>query len=79
VENSEDWIVETQDILIEEEIGSGNSCTVYKGKWKGLKVAVKKMKLSNEKSNSFKEFIREISTLVKLKPHNNLVSLIGVG
>jgi len=63
---------------MEEEIGSGNSSIVYKGKWKGLKVAVKKMKLKKN-SNAFKEFIREISTLVKLKPHTNLVSLIGVG
>lgn len=78
VENADDWIVDVQDIQMEEEIGSGNSCIVYKGKWKGLKVAVKKMKLK-DRSNAFKEFIREISTLVRLKPHTNTVSLIGVG
>ena len=43
-----------------------------------MKVAVKKMKLSNIKGNHFKEFKREIATLVKLKPHANIVSLMGV-
>jgi len=37
------------------------------------------MKLINLKTNHIKEFQREISTLVKLKPHINLVTLMGVG
>jgi len=37
------------------------------------------MKLINLKTNHMKEFQREISTLVKLKPHINLVTLMGVG
>ena len=52
---------------------------MYRGSWQGIKVAVKKMKLQNIKGSHFKEFKREISTLVKLKAHTNLVSLIGIG
>lgn len=43
-----------------------------------MSVAVKRMKIQNIKAAHFKEFQREISTLVKLRPHQNLVSFMGV-
>jgi hypothetical protein len=34
----------------------GNSCDVYKGSWRGICVAIKKMKIINMKATHFKEF-----------------------
>jgi len=47
---------------------------VFLGKWRGQEVAIKKI---INRSNS-QEFQRELMTCMKLRPHTNLVSLIGV-
>jgi hypothetical protein len=36
------------------------------------------MKIKSINENHSKEFKREITALVKIKPHKNLVSLIGI-
>lgn len=41
-------------------------------------LAIKKMRLSNLPENRKKEFEREISALMKLRPHQNLVNFMGV-
>ena len=64
------------DLEFQEIIGSGGSCTVYKGVYKGKTVAIKLMKQIPSKSNFMKEFHREIQTLSKLK-HPNLVMFLG--
>lgn len=51
---------------------------MFKGYWKGGEVAIKKMKIKSLTENHMKEFRREITTLVKIKPHKNLVSLTGI-
>jgi serine/threonine protein kinase len=65
-------------LTIEKQIGTGSSCDVFKGYWRGNEVAVKKMKIKSISENHMKEFRREITALVKIKPHKNLVSLIGI-
>ena len=59
-----------------EIIGRGHSSDVIKGSWRGQTVAIKKIKLSDD--NLIKEFKRELATTIKLRPHPNLVTLIGV-
>ena len=44
LKSAEDWIIDLKTIKCEEYIGSGNSCDVYKGEWRGIRVAIKKMK-----------------------------------
>lgn len=73
-----DWIISYDQLTFDKQIGSGSSCEVYKGAWRGLDVAIKKMKVASLQENHMKEFYREISALVKLRMHQNLVSLIGV-
>lgn len=66
-------------MLFEKSIGSGASADVYKGSYKEMDVAIKKLKfdLSNANaSNPIKEFKREVSTLIKVR-HPNLVLFVG--
>lgn len=76
----DDWLLKFDDIIILNKIGGGSTCEVYKGEYRGLECAIKKISLqTSEKSKPFiKEFKRELATLLKLRPHPNLVSLIGV-
>lgn len=72
------------------QIGTGGSAEVYRGLWRGTDVgklfkfdfpylqAIKKMRLNNLPDSRKKEFEREISALMKLRPHQNLVNFMGV-
>lgn len=77
-----DWVIEYDQIEIKEKIGKGSSCMVFKGilKNRGTPIAIKKISVSEirNKSKRFLEFKREIGTLIKIRPHQNLVLLMGV-
>ncbi|CAD8180500.1 unnamed protein product [Paramecium pentaurelia] len=76
--NVSDWMINHDQLKLETLIGTGSSCTVYKGYWKGGEVAIKKMKIKSLNENHLKEFRREISALVTIKRHQNLVQLLGI-
>jgi serine/threonine protein kinase len=74
-----DWILNISDLKLDVQVGTGSSCDVYKGYLKGNnEVAIKKMKIKSLSENHLKEFRREITALVNIRPHKNLVSLIGI-
>ena len=66
------------DLKIEKYIGSGVSAEVYKGSYKEIDVAIKKLRVISLNSDStfLKEFKREVSTLTRVR-HPNLVMFIG--
>jgi len=51
-------------LTLDQKIGTGSSCEVFKGYWKGNEVAIKKMKIKSLSENHLKEFRREITALV---------------
>ena len=59
-------------------IGCGSTGEVYKGRYNDQVVAVKKIKVKSHNNNTFKEFERELTTLIRIKKHQNLVSLIAI-
>lgn len=59
-------------------IGCGSTGEVFKGNFQNQTVAVKKIKVKEQKGNTFKEFERELTTLIRIKKHQNLVSLIAI-
>ena len=63
------------EMQIEEEIGSGAAARVYKGKWAGKQVAIKKF---NENYNSFnkREFGSELAIMSTLR-HPNICHCYG--
>jgi serine/threonine protein kinase len=66
------------DLKIEQQIGQGASAEVYKGTYKLLDVAIKKLRVGNitNMDNTLKEFKREVSTLTRCR-HPNLVMFMG--
>lgn len=59
-------------------VGRGGSCIVYRGELYGRPVAVKEMDMMVANEHQMKEFRRETSTLTQMKPHPNLVALVGL-
>jgi hypothetical protein len=65
------------EIEILHKLGEGGFGAVYLAKWKGKKVAVKKLG-SNLLSNQVADFFREFNLMAGLKPHRNVVRVFGM-
>jgi serine/threonine protein kinase len=85
VNSSQDhFIMKFTDIKFDKMIGSGAAAEVYKGTYKEMDVAIKKMRFHSEAvlapgeatSTLTKEFQREVSTLIRVR-HPNLVLFQG--
>lgn len=69
------WEIDPTELMLLEELGSGQFGVVRRGKWRGsIDVAVKMMK---EGTMSEDDFIEEAKVMTKLQ-HQNLVQLYGV-
>jgi len=76
--------IEPSQLVLEDEIGSGNTSEVYKGTWGGNIVAVKCMNISGpgNGSNALSEadriaFQREVAIMPRIN-HPNLVKFLGL-
>lgn len=71
------WEIDFNELILEEEIGSGSFGVVWRGQWRNTEVAVKQMKgQMNEKQ--LLSFQQEAGLLQKLRPHNNVMLFLGV-
>ncbi|XP_049836755.1 tyrosine-protein kinase Btk29A isoform X2 [Schistocerca gregaria] len=69
------WEIDPQELMLLEELGSGQFGVVRRGKWRGsIDVAVKMMK---QGTMSEDDFIEEAKVMTRLQ-HLNLVQLYGV-
>lgn len=70
-------MLKLEDLKIDKQIGVGASAEVYKGSYKELDVAIKKLRITSVTAdNTLKEFKREVSTLTRVR-HPNLVLFMG--
>lgn len=69
------WNVQLDELQFKEALGTGSSCTVYKGLYRRTPVAIKVMRGYLEPT-ALKEFKREVSAMVRLR-HPNLVLFMG--
>ena len=78
--NIEEWIISYKDLKIEKLIANGSSSQIFKGKYKGITVAIKKLKKPKKEEDKkfLKEFKREISVLVSLPAHPNIINILGL-
>ena len=79
-ENGFDFFINYKELLIDQKsdfIGRGGYGDVYKAKWMGTKVAVKRFGKRYLTKKALKDFIKEIEMLHQLR-HPNVVLYMGV-
>lgn len=77
--NIENWLLDYDDLELEETLASGSTCVVFKGKYRNLDVAIKRLNTpsATRKFRYLKEFKREMGLLISIPKHQNLVGLYG--
>eukprot|EP00800_Vazella_pourtalesii_P017065 TRINITY_DN5081_c0_g1_i3.p1 TRINITY_DN5081_c0_g1~~TRINITY_DN5081_c0_g1_i3.p1 ORF type:complete len:463 (-),score=84.75 TRINITY_DN5081_c0_g1_i3:309-1697(-) len=69
------WLIKKKDLEFAEVLGDGEFGEVYKGNYRGIKVAIKTLKPDSK--FSIQNFLAEASVMTDLK-HQNLVRLMGI-
>jgi serine/threonine protein kinase len=69
------WLVTMEELKCGELLGTGSSCSVYKGFYRRTRVAIKMLR-NTQASKFTKEFYREIAAMSSLR-HPNLVLFMG--
>ena len=77
IKNFENSIISISEIKIKKRFSSGGSSTVYKGKYKFIDVAIKKISLKIINKKNLELIFNEIDILSKLN-HKNIVFFFGV-
>ncbi len=69
-------IIDHNEITIYESIGVGNHGSVFRGKWKGMEVAIKKISKQKMGEKAMLDFLSEACMLSELR-HPNVITFIG--
>ncbi|GAA0169518.1 non-receptor serine/threonine protein kinase [Lithospermum erythrorhizon] len=64
------------DLVLREKIGAGSFGTVHRAEWNGCDVAVKILMEQDFHAERFKEFLREVAIMKRLR-HPNIVLFMG--
>lgn len=72
----EDLDIPWSDLVLKERIGAGSFGTVHRADWNGSDVAVKVLMEQDFHAERFKEFLREVSIMKRLR-HPNIVLFMG--
>jgi hypothetical protein len=76
---TEEWDIPYEDLVLERELGRGAFGVVYKGTWRLQDVAVKQLLGSTDKRGKrYRELLAECRLMMSLRPHRNVVQLLGV-
>ena len=77
--NIENWLLDYDDLVLEDTLASGSTCVVFKGRYRNLEVAIKRLNTpsATRKFRYLKEFKREMGLLISIPKHENLVGLYG--
>lgn len=79
IDHCESFAIPTRDIAFGEEVGIGGSCTVLRGQWRQLQVAVKTWPAGSDPTSiRVKDTIKEMVVLAKGLKHPNIVGVYGI-
>ncbi|XP_039039786.1 serine/threonine-protein kinase CTR1-like isoform X2 [Hibiscus syriacus] len=73
---ADDLDIPWSDIVLRERIGAGSFGTVHRAEWNGSDVAVKILMEQDLYAERFKEFLREVAIMKRLR-HPNIVLFMG--
>jgi len=71
------WEIDFNEIHLEKELGRGAFGIVYRGKWRLQDTAVKLLLNQQMTAKELEEFRAESTLMMDLRPHRNLVPLLG--
>eukprot|EP01118_Nematostelium_gracile_P018804 TRINITY_DN8497_c0_g1_i1.p1 TRINITY_DN8497_c0_g1~~TRINITY_DN8497_c0_g1_i1.p1 ORF type:complete len:462 (-),score=77.47 TRINITY_DN8497_c0_g1_i1:4-1389(-) len=72
------WDIQYSELHLEKELGRGAFGIVYRGKWRFQDVAVKHLLNQKMTEKELAEFKSECQLMMNLRPHKNVVPLLGV-
>ncbi|GFQ00099.1 serine/threonine-protein kinase ctr1 [Phtheirospermum japonicum] len=72
----DDLNIPWSDLVLKERIGAGSFGTVHRAEWNGCDVAVKILMEQDFHAERFKEFLREVAIMKRLR-HPNIVLFMG--
>jgi len=72
----EDIIIDSEQLVLNQEIGRGSFGQVFKGTWRGTEVAVKKIPAGCMQETEIREFMKEAFILRQLR-HPNVLQVLG--
>jgi serine/threonine protein kinase len=71
-------LIRGTELTFEEVINRGSSCEVFKGRWRGCEVAIKKFKDEYKQNpKELSKFVKEMQSLAHVR-HPNLILLMGI-
>ncbi|KAL6075743.1 Tyrosine-protein kinase abl1 [Balamuthia mandrillaris] len=76
MESGDIWNIAYTELTFVEKIGEGAFGEVWKGMWRNSEVAIKKLHTIEEEQ--LQDFQTEAQTLKGLRPHGNVIRLLGV-
>lgn len=72
-----DWLeISWDELHIKERVGAGSFGTVHRAEWHGSDVAVKVLTVQDFHDDQFKEFLREVAIMKRVR-HPNVVLFMG--
>jgi len=72
----EDIKIDSEQLVILQEIGRGSFGQVFKGTWRGTEVAIKRIPTNSMRSTEIHEFLKEAFILRQLR-HPNVLQVLG--
>ncbi|KAL6073324.1 Tyrosine-protein kinase [Balamuthia mandrillaris] len=70
------WEISFEDLEFEKEIGRGAFGVVWRGTWRDSEVAIKRLNIT--RSEQIEAFKAEAELMKRLRPHGNVLLLMGV-
>ncbi|KAL6059709.1 Non-receptor tyrosine-protein kinase TNK1 [Balamuthia mandrillaris] len=70
------WEIHYKELKFIEKIGEGAFGEVWRGLWRNSEVAIKKLRTMDDEQ--LQDFMLEAQTLKTLRPHGNVIRLLGI-
>jgi len=72
------WEIPYEELDMDKKIGQGAFGIVFRGKWRMQTVAIKQLLDKSMTQKQFDEFYGECELMMNLRPHKNIVQLLGI-